>query len=584
MPGKGAAVRRGVRSLRNHRRGVAAGVLLAAATATAGAAAAAATATVAEPGATISNYSATVGIQTSGNLHVAEAVTYDFGGVSTPGVDRVITTREHYDADSDRVYDLTAVSVDAVQTDATAKVTSSDRSDTIAVHFAEPQDSQVTVTFDYDVRGAAAATADGLEVRWPVVQGFNVPITDATVQWDASDVTWLSCLAGAPGTSRPCTASQLMEVARPTMRQQGLDAGDQMVGILGLSSSSGVAANADVQARWSLARGFTARGMPLWVALGLVALGLLAAAWLWWTRGRDSQPDDVVLRAPLVNRDGRTVFAPPSGVRPGQMGTLVDERADLVDVAATIVDLAVRNYLFVEELPHSGYAARDWLLRRRNQAGDELLPYEREVFDALFGERSEVRVSDLDDSLRSRLPAIQALMYDDMVDQGWFGERPDSVRGRWSTSGWVLIGTGAVLTVVLALVSTFGLVGLAVMLAGAALAAAGQLTPARTSRGGRVLRELREFRAYLATAGVADMPKAQREEMISRFFPYALVFGLGERWAAALAALDDDADPDDPVYWYGAPADWHLSDAAPSLLLLSSALSSALATRRLLGV
>jgi Predicted membrane protein (DUF2207) C-terminal domain len=175
-------------------------------------------------------------------------------------------------------------------------------------------------------------------------------------------------------------------------------------------------------------------------------------------------------------------------------------------------------------------------------------------------------------------------MYDDMVAQGWFGERPDAARGRWSTAGWVLVVTGVVVTVVLASVSTFGLVGLAVLLAGAALAATGQLAPARTSRGGRVLNELRAFRRYLETADVSDIPAASREEVVSRFFPYALVFGLGERWATALAALDADPITDESIYWYAAPSDWHLSDAAPSLLQLSTALSSALASRRLLAL
>jgi hypothetical protein len=80
------------------------------------------------------------------------------------------------------------------------------------------------------------------------------------------------------------------------------------------------------------------------------------------------------------------------------------------------------------------------------------------------------------------------------------------------------------------------------------------------------------------------MSSAQSEELISRLFPYALVFGLGERWANALTALDADPTPDEPIFWYGAPSDWHLSDAAPSLLQLSSALSTALASRRLLAL
>lgn len=537
------------------------------------------------PGSEISHYSATVRVNTAGSIHVAEAVTYDgLVGVGLRGVQRTITTREHYDVENDRIYDVSNVKVNAVQADSTVSVTSDDGTDTIAVEFAEPQE-RVTVTFDYDVQGVVAETADGLEVRWPVVQGFDVPIGDATVHWNAPSVIWLSCLAGAPGSSKPCTTAQLVDVASPTMTQQRLDAGDQIVGILGLAADAGVAPSADLQPRWTLARAFTATGTPLWVALGLLLLGLLGALVLWWTRGRDSHSGGVGNGSPLISTgEGGVAFAPPSGIRPGQMGTLVDERADVVDVSSTVIDLAVRNYLFIEELPHSSYGRTDWLLRRRNAPGDELLAYEREVFEGLFAAADEVKVSRLGDAMRERLPRIQALMYDDMVDQGWFDERPDSVRGRWTTAGWVLIAAGAVLTMVLALVSTYGLVGLAVLLAGVALAAAGQLAPARTSRGGRVLGELRSFRAYLDSVDVGGIPEQRREELISRFYPYALVFGLGERWADALAAVDDDTDADEPIYWYGAPSDWHLSDAAPSLLRLSTALNAALATRRLLGV
>ena len=47
-------------------------------------------------------------------------------------------------------------------------------------------------------------------------------------------------------------------------------------------------------------------------------------------------------------------FVPPDGLRPGQVGTLVDFKANPLDVTATIVDLAVRGYLKIEELSDGG--------------------------------------------------------------------------------------------------------------------------------------------------------------------------------------------------------------------------------------
>ena len=42
-------------------------------------------------------------------------------------------------------------------------------------------------------------------------------------------------------------------------------------------------------------------------------------------------------------------YEPPGGMTPAEAGTLLDERADMRDVMATLVDLAVRGYLRIEE-------------------------------------------------------------------------------------------------------------------------------------------------------------------------------------------------------------------------------------------
>src|SRR5690606_34587332 len=52
-------------------------------------------------------------------------------------------------------------------------------------------------------------------------------------------------------------------------------------------------------------------------------------------------------------------FTPPEGVQPGLVGTVQDESADVVDVSATIVDLAVRGFLRIEEIKSGGFFGRD---------------------------------------------------------------------------------------------------------------------------------------------------------------------------------------------------------------------------------
>ena len=115
------------------------------------------------------------------------------------------------------------------------------------------------------------------------------------------------------------------------------------------------------------------------------------------TRARPSTPPSATTPAPRNGsrsgaRTGPVEFVPPDGVLPGQVGTLVDEHANLVDVTATIVDLAVRGWLTITDLG----ADNDYELTATQVAGKgTLLPYETELMNALFGSRPDVKLSDL---------------------------------------------------------------------------------------------------------------------------------------------------------------------------------------------
>jgi hypothetical protein len=70
--------------------------------------------------------------------------------------------------------------------------------------------------------------------------------------------------------------------------------------------------------------------IPLPVFFGMLSL--------WRRRGRD--PDEL----PVHVR-----YEPPDGLTPAEVGTLVDQRPDMRDITASVVDLAVKGYLRIEE-------------------------------------------------------------------------------------------------------------------------------------------------------------------------------------------------------------------------------------------
>jgi hypothetical protein len=110
---------------------------------------------------------------------------------------------------------------------------------------------------------------------------------------------------------------------------------------------------------------------------GLIPATLASCLGLWWVRGRD-----------LPGRGTIVVeYSPPDGLTPAEVGTLIDERVDMRDLSATVIDLAVRGYIKISEVPHEGWfnSGTDYRLARRKE-GDlpELKPHERLLLNRLF--------------------------------------------------------------------------------------------------------------------------------------------------------------------------------------------------------
>ena len=129
-------------------------------------------------------------------------------------------------------------------------------------------------------------------------------------------------------------------------------------------------------------------------------------------------------------------FVPPDGLRPGQVGTLVDFKANPLDVTATIVDLAVRGYLKIEELSEAGLLRQgDWKLTRMKEDDAELMPYEQKLLDGLFRDEPEVQLSDLRYTFAARMTAV-------LTDAAGRREGARVVRGAWSAGELRVRGSG----------------------------------------------------------------------------------------------------------------------------------------------
>ncbi len=498
-------------------------------------------------------------LRQDGVLHVKEEVVFEGDAPSRDLVDRT-----RYDDGSDRLYRVTGLKGDATLTGGTITLKGTGNA-----------------TLEYDVQGAVTPLADAQELRWYAVGAWSVPVEQAKVSVSGpATMQNLSCFAGPLSSAIACTEASMDHTGvTAEFGQQDLGAGEVLTVVVGYPTGATKGAPI-LERRFELSNAFTLNAVTGGALAGLLLLLLGGLGLLYWTRGRDAR---------VVGHESGSLsgvenghFAPPDGVRPGQIGTLMDEQADVIDVTATIVDLAVRGYLRIDEQPRQTYETPDWRLVRMPAAQvASLMPYERELYDAIFDGHDAVLLSELKGSFGTKLGKVREALYRDVVTQGWFARRPDTVRTRWTTIGVVLTGLGVLATVALAWFTTYGVLGLALIIAGAALAVGGQYMPAKTAKGAGALAHTLGFREYLAGADIGgDVPVAQRVELFSRYLPYAVIFDSVDRWARVVSSVTGNGQQADHLYWYHGPAEWDLSRFADSMRTFTMTTSGAISTTR----
>lgn len=386
----------------------------------------------------------------------------------------------------------------------------------------------------YQVDGAVIDRGDRQEVRWQLAAGWDAKLGLLRATFIAPEIPIsVRSFCGPFGSNEPCKKARSDNSGITRVDAQNLNAGDRVDLSVDLPAGT-VPANAKFAAPESTAGPFALTAFSGFGLLGLTVLLLGGVVLLWVARGRDAKvlATDVGPVDVLVRDNEGVAFASPDGVLPGQIGTVTDERVDPIDITATVLDLAVRNYLWIQEINQN-----DWQIMRRNPADDSLTAYERAVYEAIPEQGAAVSTLSVDNS------RIRTALYADVVEREWFKRRPDKDRSRWMWIGVGLAVAGAALTAVLALTVGNALLGLAVVIAGVALALGARLMPARTKRGSVLLAQVRSLRGYLQSATPSSIPENDRELVFSRSLPYAVVLGESPRWLEAFASSGE-------LYWF----------------------------------
>jgi predicted membrane protein DUF2207 len=282
-------------------------------------------------------------------------------------------------------------------------------------------------------------------------------------------------------------------------------------------------------------------GNPI-VFLPLVTLAGMFT--LWWYKGRD--PDPGVSVAPI--------YEPPPGISPAEAGTLLDDSIHPRDITSTVVDLAVRGYIKIEEtaekilvFTHKDYIFH--LLKPRDKWGADLAPHERVMLENVFAGGEATRLSSLKNRFYTAIPVIREDIMSALKNKGIYLLDPDSANGYSIAAvigilipfailqylGWanffnsvpLLIGCGAISVVVWWLFA--------------------RVMTAKTVKGARTHVAVLGFQEFMNRVD-AERLKIMPPTTFEKYLAYAMALGVEHHWAQAFAGIVKD-----PPQWYVGP-------------------------------
>ena len=530
----------------------------------------------------IDSYGVDINIQKNSDLVVQETIAYDFAYTQHHGIERFIPVEYPKNALHHRVTPLEILSVKTdTGTPANYRTYRSGSNEVIRV--GDPNtliSGKHVYQLTYRVKGALNSFSDHDELYWNATgDQWVVPMSNVSVNVHApADITQIACYEGSHGSQLPCQ-HQIKDGKSARFSQEFHPLQQGVTVVIGLPKNGVVPAPKPIyESSVPLFRKFAVTPQ---IFIGIAAVSLLMVRLIIFLlrKGRDRRYKGSAVDV-AFNKQGadETVplfahgeipveFVPPDNLRPGLIGTLVDDNAQPLDVTATIIDLAVRGFLTITEIEKKGsHSKPDWTLTwtgRKN--ADELLPYERKLVDAVFKGKEEVELSKLKDHFATHLREVQDELYEAVVKNGWYKERPDKARRRWRTIGIALAVFGIGLFWIVTASSRAGLVVLPVPIAGLIIFTLAKRMPVRTAKGTGARQRILGFRRFIMESEKRRAEFAEKKNLFSEYLPYAVVFGATEKWAKTFAGLDG-GEPD--------IGNWYRSTQALSLIYFASAIDN----------
>ena len=249
----------------------------------------------------------------------------------------------------------------------------------------------------------------------------------------------------------------------------------------------------------------------------------------WRRRGRDPRGRGTIIAE----------FDAPKGMMPAEIGTIIDENCGEKEIAAEIINLAVKGYIRIERKEKKAMFAKssDYVFFKLKDGADLENDYEKNLFDGIFKDKDkeESRLSELKNSFYEDYKKVQGKVYEAVADKGYFILNPQNERIKYSAI-FLLGAVTAFFLVVSAFDIPFEIYSLASLGISCIIAASfAFVMPRRTSEGVAMREHILGLKRYLSVAEkdrleFLNAPE-KNPERFEKLLPYAIALGVEKEWA-----------------------------------------------------
>ncbi len=254
-----------------------------------------------------------------------------------------------------------------------------------------------------------------------------------------------------------------------------------------------------------------------------ILLFLLIAVFMflqWYKHGRDFKLPEYA----------EYVREPPSDLSPAVVGALLKQGATIKEVIATIIDLANKGYLKMEEIKGGFLKGTDYVYTaNKDKSTDSLKPFEQQLFNYLFSGLDRVKLSDLKYSFSQTLPALYKSINRELIENDFYeGGSPAKVKAKYFGIGFVMIFLGFFGLFFGAMLG-LGFLVWPFILGGIVVLAFANAMPRKSMKGAQERMKWLAFERYLK--GLLKYKKAEEaKDKFATYLPFAIIFGLDNRW------------------------------------------------------